>query len=370
MDLENSVTIKYLVDNLIISLDAQDRLVVRTSNGLAIFGQGEYQVPSEMRESTGLAEKFSFLHSIELGEAGFLRNTWPVVCSGSFQITMCLQHDYHVQDWTLPSGKIQRHEGSRRFASSIIIGSENETMFLVGGELEGFDILDSTMFVTFSKINTNNHSSLHQVAEPGPRLPYPRTWGCFVKLNSSHAILSGGTQIWSECIQSTTSLVYDIDNKVWIQGPDIVIGRRILDCALVQDLDPNTAAPYVIMAGGYKYCWEYNGYLLSTEILTQDGHDMSWVLGPDLPGQFEQTETYAMITTPDQKGALLMGGRKMITRELYVEKKDMAIIRCQRAVCVWTMLAAELKTGRSMFYAVLVPKDIGIICKTTSSLQK
>ena len=88
---------------------------------------------------------------------------------------------------------------------------------------------------------------------------------------------------------------------------------------------------------------------------------MAWRQGPDLPDTYLSTGQFAMTTTPDRTGALLIGGIKALgeDREDSEDRNEIAIMRCHMTICNWSMLTAKLKIGRSLSDVLLIPKSLG-----------
>ena len=242
--------------------------MINSDSETLILGSGHHQIPQRTKALGEVEHKFSFHHKAQ-GEIQLLRNKIPIICSGYQEQTLCSYHDGNPRDdgdaW--PFYTDQGYQEFREFPSSILLGHENEIIFLVGGRSHYKDdrFLNSTIFITIDP----DGGSIQ--LEPGPRLPQPRSRFCFVKVNATLAILAGGIEKYGDHqnrdhenmdVELLTSLLYDIPNQMWIQGPDIKEGRRIKDCTVIQDIDENSELSYVVMAGGY-----YHGNVTSTELI-------------------------------------------------------------------------------------------------------
>ncbi len=136
---------------------------------------------------------------------------------------------------------------ARLFAASVVVKEDTE-LFVTGGR--------GTSPSALSK--TTEFVSADGSRKYGPELPIATAIHCLVKLNGgSSVMLIGGWNTIESC--SKSSWTNQIGTEDWTAGPDLLIGRRGLQCGVIVS---SSGGEHVVVAGGYN-----NGVLDSTEIL-------------------------------------------------------------------------------------------------------
>ena len=107
----------------------------------------------------------------------------------------------------------------------------------------------------------------------GSELPWEFSNHCSVKLNETHAILTGGT------IYPFRTLIVNLNNLNMTQGPNIAVNRNSHACSRLSH--PN-GTNYIIIAGGYTRSYraaETVDIEASTEILDVNNIAKGWYQG-------------------------------------------------------------------------------------------
>ena len=189
--------------------------------------------------------------------------------------------------------------------------------------------------------------------QTGPDLPMAIYFHCLIQLNSSTALLIGGSNDpddgSSSAVQSTFFLPIPggSNDARSMEGPDLISPRRSHACGVLKN--PSDGNNVVVVAGGVVEDPK------STEMLVMDSERI-WKAGPELP---TGTSGAAGVTTSDGKAFLLIGGGDEETYFSWIFKLDYSknIKDWQ-----WTKLDQELQMGRKGHAATLVPESF---CKPT-----
>ena len=160
----------------------------------------------------------------------------------------------------------------RHSASSVVIGHR---LWVTGGYDENDKKLNSTEFVDPES----------ETVQPGPDLPEAVYGHCLVKTDATTAMLIGyhsyGYRSWF--------FNFVQEEKGWVEGPDLHIGRSHHACGVISDLGYD-AKKIVIAAGGKGK---------STEVFVIGSKPEEWIVGPDL---LVPKHWGAGVTMPDRKG--------------------------------------------------------------------
>ena len=134
----------------------------------------------------------------------------------------------------------------RKYAASLVI--DKRKLWITGGLNTDTDsYLVSSEFITL------------EGSKAGPELPIPIDSHALVAIDNTLSLLIGGRTTGGVTTQTTH--YFDHQGHNWIQGPDLMQGRRDHAAGIVTD--EVTTEKLVIVTGG-----EYNGiYLDSTEML-------------------------------------------------------------------------------------------------------
>ncbi len=305
-----------------------------------IFGKGK-QTPIPMDRE--LAKQFNNPEYImgatgaTLGGGGNI-TVKLLICGGRQPDSpMVTDRCYYFRNkkWTVNVG--QSLSTFREHAASLKLN--NSTLLIVGGATRGAHRLTSSELVSL-----DNHD---KDTEEGPVLPREHQVGCIVKLNDTMALMIGGEY-------DNTTYYLELNQSTWIPGPQLNEARLIMYCVILNDMMLHELS-WVVVAGG----WYDFRLIQSTELLQFKQGSSAWQFGPDLPlnpatgnpiydGSF-------MVSTPDSKGALLMGGHAWPDGF----QRQMLMLRCWNRDCSWTKLDVELKVARWYATALLIPRSLG-----------
>ena len=101
----------------------------------------------------------------------------------------------------------------------------------------------------------------------------------------------------------------------------------------------------LVAGGGYGL-----GYLSSVEVLDPYNLDEGWKFGPPLPNKLFCS---VMITSPNRKGVILIGGHNHTEHEISHD-----LIEWQSSKAEWTILDKKLEHARSSHLAFPIPCDL------------
>ena len=122
------------------------------------------------------------------------------------------------------------------------------------------------------------------------------------------------------------------------------IDRYLHGCATFK----NEGRTYAMVAGGYS---TKEGVLSSVEFLDLNSEDAGWAEGPSMPRDLEE---FTLMTAPDGKGVIAVGGRSGSTFSPAIFK-----MHCTGSLnCEWTELKQKLEFGRSAPVAYLIPDEL------------
>ena len=143
-------------------------------------------------------------------------------------------------------------------AACILLGDQDDTLFMVGGtnrEKYVFVLAGDTTFYAIVHLNFSSHEPLKttefvktDLSTRGPDLPVPMMQHCFVKVDSNLALLIGGETTEKSVLNNVW--YYDIQAQAFTPGPPMSSPRRSHACALIQDTV--TSEALVVCAGGFS----------------------------------------------------------------------------------------------------------------------
>ena len=189
-----------------------------------------------------------------------------------------------------------------------------------------------------------DHSSTEMLTEDGwesniPSLPVPIAQHCIITVNSTTVMVLGGFQNYQV---SGRTFYFTPEKGSWSQGPQLKHKRRRHSCGRVRR-DKDSQEMSIIVAGGSDDSF----YLSSVEILDESSHE--WWTGPELPFGIQ----YSQMVDDPQGGVILIGGESKLigfTSTLY------QLPHVGRDA-VWTKKEEQLKIGRKLHSAFLVPAN-------------
>jgi hypothetical protein len=178
---------------------------------------------------------------------GLLNQVDPLVCGGYPDTNVC----YVVNQ----PGQSSEMLEERRYSASLTLNSTH--LWITGGYNYGNGYLQTSEFV-----------SIGQAAVKGPDLPYAVYGHCLVGVNSSTALLCGGSNSGGDLNECH---YMDLEDHSWSQGPSMMTKRRRHSCGIFKSA-AHQGRNVVIAAGGF------NGAVLdSVEML--DPTTNTWIEG-------------------------------------------------------------------------------------------
>ncbi len=242
------------------------------------------------------------------------------------------------KEWVQVAKKLAE---KRLWAAGIVTdidGGRMNSLWIAGGN-NGRERLSSTELVTLTATDSFE-------IRPGPDLPLALHSHCLVKLNSTTAMLIGGSDGVTTFANSyfldipsaaTTTAATAVRS---VRGPDLNTARTNHACGVV-DNPTVDGGQMVVVAGGW-----YSGYLSSTEMLSVDGRgfDDRWVTeGLDLPVGIGDS---AGVESTDGKSFLLVGGGS--SSAIYK-------LEFNNGEWQWKKMSQEMQVARDDPVAMIVP---------------
>ena len=221
------------------------------------------------------------------------------------------------------------------------MGGENEKTFL-----------DSTEFIQLNET----------VGMPGPKLPYAIKNMCAVKVSEDEIFVIGGETGFNTNPTDFVWIFNPQDEFTYTEGPKLPYAKWNPQCGLMKD----ETHSYIVVAGGkgspgadesveilnltssewitgMQKCRKIHGSL-SFSVFKLDFHAL--FTGPQLPFKLMNS---AMISSPDNKGVILMGGGNFGG-----DYRD-DILELRVGANSWNIIG-KLKTPRSAHVAIPIPK--------------
>merc|ERR1711860_49011 len=202
---------------------------------------------------------------------------------------------------------------------------------IIGGYDENHNDLKST------EVKTSTGS------EKGKDFPVTIYWHCSFKINSTHALVTGGHQ---DGPTSASTWFVDLTTTTFTAGPMMTSRRRDHACSTLQ-LGRKT---FGVVAGGY-----YNGnYLDSTEWNDLEEDSPTWTEGPKLPRGLESPTL-----VESTQGTYAMGGYD----DDYNSRSEVLHLDCsgdQIQSCQWQEMPEKLEVGRNDHVSLYLPESYDI----------
>ena len=98
---------------------------------------------------------------------------------------------------------------------------------------------------TFYDTTEIYHSDV-DLFKPGPKLPTPLSEHCMARVNRSHFILAGSSVYNGGFSSFPVAFMYNLDDDLWTQLPDMSYGRSIASCGMTFG---GPDGPEFVMAG-------------------------------------------------------------------------------------------------------------------------
>ncbi len=261
---------------------------------------------------------------------GVVSQNHVIVCGGNRGQGIIIDQCSHVNDITTPPMPMTTE---RKFAAVIL--KDNDTLWITGGETD-----DGT-------VKTTEYVTLNG-SVPGPDLKSKVDRHCFVKMNNSMAIMTGGRY------NRPKARMFSFETGDWTSMTNLNTARDSHSCGHVRDKITNETI--VIVTGG----WTGSATLSSTELLTikdiDDGTDF-WMVGPDFPFPIQRA---AGLVSSDGYSFILVGGGGYWFDNFY--SGAIHKIQCMLGSCDWTLMEQELEIARAYLFAALIPKSL-VVCE-------
>merc|ERR1712062_860127 len=258
------------------------------------------------------------------GAVAFWTAQGPMVCGGFNGENKCFLYKNH--QW-MPSTNMRTQ---RRYASAVQI---NLNQAINIGGVDDDDINSNDLKTTEVITSTGSEGKVFPVTIRGH---------CSFKINSTHALVTGGDQDGS--ISASTWFV-DLTTTTVTPGPKMTSARRGLACSTF-NLGRKT---FGVVAGGY-----YPKYLDSTEWIDLEEDSPTWTEGPKLPRGLSGLN---MVETP--QGTYALGGLdEEDNRRSEVLKLDCPGTQIQS--CQWQEMPEKLEVGRKDHVSLSLPKSYDI----------
>merc|ERR1711860_15272 len=266
------------------------------------------------------------------GAVAFWTAQGPMVCGGLGGGNKCFLYKNH--QW-MPSTNMQT---PRLYASAVQI--DPNQAIIIGGYDENRNDLKST------EVKTSTGS------EEGKDFPVTISNHCSFKINSTHALVTGGYQ--DESISASTRVsrisvstwFVDLATTTFTPGPMMKTARSVHGCSTFH-LGRKT---FGIVAGG----WGNSGKLDSTEWIDLEEDSPTWTEGPKLPrGLVGPT----LIETT--QGTYALGGWD----EEDNERSEVLKLDCpgnQIQSCQWQEMPDKLEVGRIGHVSLSLPESYDI----------
>merc|ERR1711860_198799 len=256
------------------------------------------------------------------GAVGFNTAKGPVICGGHEE-NRCFLLKQH--QW-MPFHNMTT---ARRLASATEVN--NDETLIIGGYDENHNKLNTTELISSSG------------SVKGKDFPTTIVGHCTIKINSTHALVTGGYQDGS--ISASTWFV-DLTTTTVTPGPKMTSRRSYQGCSTFH-LGRKT---FGIVAGGY----DHPNYFDSTEWIDLDEDSPTWTEGPKLPRGL--TGLTLVDTT---QGTYALGGRD----DDYNERSEVLKLDCpgnQIQRCQWQEMHEKLEVERRCHVSLSLPESYDI----------
>jgi len=258
-----------------------------------------------------------------VGAVAFWTTQGPMMCGGDGGENKCFLYKNH--QW-MPSTNLRT---PRETASAVQI--DPNQAIIIGGYDENGNSLKST------EVKTSTGS------EEGKDFPVTISLHCSFKINSTHALVTGGYQDGSN---SASTWFVDLATTTFTPGP-MMTSRRYLHGCSTFHLGRKT---FGIVAGG----WGNSGNLDSTEWIDLTEDSPTWTEGPKLPRGLD-----GLTLVETTQGTYVLGGED----EDWNSRAEVLKLDCpgdQIQSCQWQEMPEKLEVGRSDHVSLSLPESYDI----------
>merc|ERR1712004_904236 len=254
------------------------------------------------------------------GAVGFNTVKGPVICGGHEE-NRCLILKQH--QW-MPFHNMTTDRGS---ASATEVN--NDETLIIGGWDENGNKLNTTELISSSG------------SVKGKDFPTTIAYHCTIKINSTHALVTGGFQ---DGPRSASTWFVDLTTTTVTPGPEMTSKRIDHSCSTF-NLGRKT---FGIVSGGY-----HNGYLDSTEWIDLKEDSPTWTEGPKLPRGL-----FGLNMVETTQGTYALGGKDGWNSRSEVFQLDCPGNQIQS--CQWQEMPEKLEVGRDSHVSLSLPESYDI----------
>merc|ERR1711860_31734 len=256
------------------------------------------------------------------GPVGFNTAKGPVICGGHEE-NRCLILKQH--QW-MPFHNMT----TARARSSATVVNSDQTLIIGGRDGNGKDLKTTELISSSGSVK-------------GKDFPTTICSHCSFKINSTHALVTGGFQDRSPS-SSASTWFGDLTTTTVTPGPKMTSTRRGHGCSTF-NLGRKT---FGVVAGGY-----YTNYLDSTELIDLEEDSPTWTEGPKLP---RGLGGLTLVTTT--QGTYALGGRNG-----WNYRSEVLHLVCpgnQIQSCQWQEMSEKLEVGRFLHVSLSLPESYDI----------
>merc|ERR1711860_372801 len=257
------------------------------------------------------------------GAVGFNTAKGPVICGGHEE-NRCLILKQH--QW-MPFHNMT----TARARSSATVVNSDQTLIIGGRDGNGKDLKTTELISSSGSVK-------------GKDFPTTIYSHCSFKINSTHALVTGGFQDRSPSSSASTWFV-DLTTTTVTPGPKMTSTRRGHGCSTF-NLGRKT---FGVVAGGW-----YTNYLDSTELIDLEEDSPTWTEGPKLPRRL-----YGHTIVESTQGTYALGGRD----DDYNERSEVLHLDCpgdQIQSCQWQEMPEKLEFARFRHVSFSLPESYDI----------
>ena len=306
------------------------------------FRKGNYGTKTEILDLKNPhlrhVSRIEDLPAVRYDSVGSVIKGHPVICGGR-QLGEIFQDYFILDEKPLVMRSLPQQ---RSYASSVVL---EEKLWMTGGEdrtpkwsdvIKKYSChLSSTIFI-----------SLNDPPLKGPDLPIIAKQHCMIKYDENSVLLTGGVQ--NRLVSNQTWIMKNpLNGLESMLGPPLSTKRRSHCCGKMILGDKI----FIVVAGGS----DESHTLDSVELLDPFGGKF-WISGPEMPMKLGHS---AMITSPDGRGVIVIGGGNEEANDH--DGKEYDIIMELRGESIqtlaWTILDQRLEYARSGHLAFSIPDD-------------
>jgi hypothetical protein len=263
------------------------------------------------------------------GASGVLFNqSEPIYCGGSNGTNVCSCYTLRENKWHFNTSL----SVCRSFSASTFISSPTPKFVIAGGSKTNHG--DQDIVELFDGKSWQMIESL------------PKAVGehCMVAINDTVLLSIGGYNDGTE-IRTSETHFYDFITNTWSPGPNLIVGRTGLSCAIVNWKIPNCQSEKIVVAvGGHNIS---RGHSSDVEFLCTDKTRYRWHSGPN----FAKGIAYSALV--EYKNTLILVGGQgpggVKSQHLYqLSSPDGS----------WVEMRQTLKVARKAHIAFLIPDEL------------